>query len=105
MSHEEPHSWVELSEQIQQEILSSILALVKNERKRRSLWNKFLRFVSRFKISKCFCGPGGVGCECEVKPPSPILPQRVRIRRSPSGNRVETENEAKVERVVQETEI
>ena len=105
MSDEEPHSWVELSEQIQQEIMRSILALVKNERKRRSIWQKFLRLINKIRISKCMCGPGGVGCECEVAPPSQLLPNRVRVRRSPSGSRVETADEVIVERVVQETEI
>jgi len=89
-----PHTWIELSEAIQRQIMQGILELVKNDRKRRSLWQRLVRFFNRINISKCFCGTGGVGCECEIKPPPPILPERVRVRKMLSGSRVEAPHES-----------
>ena len=82
---DELHEFVDISEAFQQQILKGVIDLIKHERKRRSIWNKIKNYLSRIKHIKCIC-PGGSGCECEVTPPPPVLPQKVCIRKNSLGH-------------------
>lgn len=83
---DELHEFVDISEAFQQQILKSIIDLIKHERKRRSLWTKIKNYLSRIKHIKCIC-PGGSGCEFDVSPPPQLLPQKVCIRKNSLGGR------------------
>ena len=80
---------VEISHEIQDEVVARIIALIKHERKRRSLWNKIKRFFSRFKRCSCMLGCNGVGCECEQMPPPQVIPSVVKIKSEGSGSKLQ----------------
>lgn len=83
------HELVQVTEEIQNEVCQRIIDLIRHERMRRSWWNRFKNFLSRFKKCKCVCGATGVGCECEQKEPPQVIPPSVRIARKESHSVVE----------------
>lgn len=82
---------VEISHEIQDEVVARIIALIKHERKRRSWWNKIKLFFSRFKRCSCMCGCNGVGCECEQMPPPQVLPEVIKWRSGESKSQLDKE--------------
>lgn len=80
---------VEISHEIQNEIVSRIIQLIKHERKRRSLWMRFKLFLSRFKRCSCICGVSGIGCQCEQAEPPQVLPPVIKWKSDKCKNRAE----------------
>ena len=80
---------VEISHEIQDEVVARIIDLIRHERKRRSLWNRLKVFFSRFKKCSCMCGVSGIGCECEQIPPPQVIPSVVKIKSEGSGSKLQ----------------
>jgi hypothetical protein len=94
---------VEISHEIQDEVVGRIIALIKHERKRRSWWNKIKLFFSRFKRCSCMCGCNGVGCECEQMPPPQVLPEVIKWHSGESKSQLEKAEEEKTPRDLRST--
>lgn len=87
------HELVQVTEEIQNEVCQRIIDLIRHERMRRSWWNRFKTFLSRFKKCRCVCGATGIGCECEQKELPQVIPPSVRIARTESHSVVEAHPE------------
>jgi len=72
--------FVELTETFQKELCERIKSFIRDDKKHRSLWNRFVRWLASIRRLNCICGASGVGCECERPPPQPLPPARLPVR-------------------------
>jgi hypothetical protein len=94
---------VEISKEIQDDVVARIIDLIRHERKRRSLWNRLKMFFSRFKKCSCMCGVSGIGCECEQIPPPQVIPPVVNVRSGESKSHLSAAEEVREPRDLRTT--
>lgn len=71
--------FVELGSAFQKELMSRMLAFIRDERKQRSVWTKMKRWLASIRKCRCVCGATGVGCSCERPPLPEVVPRRLRV--------------------------
>ena len=76
--------FVEVSSAFQAELTKRILDFIKNTKKQKRWWRRFVRWLGSIKHLSCVCGPSGVGCRCDIPEPPPppihLLPVRCASR-------------------------
>lgn len=70
---------IELSDTLLDEIKTRILDLIKDERKRHSMWTRLGRWLRKWRCRSRCCGSA---CMCEPESPNP-MPPVIRLQSSP----------------------